>query len=145
MATLTNTAPRSSRRLFRARVTSASRLEAEVLVLRITSPSVCRQSVLRWFGPRRRWRFLRRVRRQRRRIHHLSRLRRLAVGRFVFIAVWRQERAGPRRQRRDLVGIERPDETRRDEDHQLGLFRTARPALEQISDDRQAAQNRDRL
>ena len=47
------------------------------------------------------------------------------------------------RQRRHLVGVERPHELRRDEHHQLGLFLSVGLALEQVADDRDAAQDRD--
>ena len=57
----------------------------------------------------------------------------------------REERPGSRRQRRDFVRVERSHQARRDEDHQLGLFRPGALALEQVADDRQPAQNRNRL
>ena len=51
------------------------------------------------------------------------------------------ERVG---QRRHFVRIERPDEPRRDQHHQLGLLGAIGLALEQRADDRQLAENRNR-
>src|SRR5262245_39428699 len=49
------------------------------------------------------------------------------------------------RQWRHFVGIERLDEMRRHENEQLGALAIGRPALEQIADDRNRAQDRDAL
>ena len=51
---------------------------------------------------------------------------------------------GSGRQRRHFVGIQRPHEPRRDEHHQLGLLRAVGLALEQVPDDRQLAEKRNR-
>ena len=55
----------------------------------------------------------------------------------------RQEPAGQRRQRRHLVGLERAHQTRRNQHHQLGAFRSVGLALEQVADDRELAEERD--
>ena len=55
-----------------------------------------------------------------------------------------QERLGVGRQRRHFVGIERAHQARRDQHHQLGLLGALRLALEQVADDRQLAQERNR-
>src|SRR5258707_479876 len=65
----------------------------------------------------------------------------LALDRLL-VLVDEQIRIG--RQRRHLVRLERADQARRDEHHQLGLLSALRVALEQRPDDRQAAENRNR-
>src|SRR5688500_11969781 len=55
-----------------------------------------------------------------------------------------QERSAARRQRRYFVGVERTDKPRGDENHELGPLSSLRPGLEQVSDDRDLAQERDR-
>src|SRR5688572_12645300 len=64
---------------------------------------------------------------------------------LVRIAAGRgQERSAARRQRRHFVGIERTDKPRGHEYHELRPLRSLRPGLEQVSDDRNLAQERDR-
>ena len=64
---------------------------------------------------------------------------------FVFGVRRVDERTRTHRQRRHFVGVEGPHQARRDQHHQLGLLGAHRAALEQVADDRQAAQDRNRL
>jgi hypothetical protein len=57
----------------------------------------------------------------------------------------RQEATGHRRQRRDFVRVQRTNQARRDQLQQLGLFLALRLALEQVADDRDADQPRNRI
>ena len=54
------------------------------------------------------------------------------------------EGADAGRQRRHLIGVQRPHQPRRDQHHQLRLLGPIRLALEQRADDRQLAENRNR-
>src|ERR1700681_3245331 len=58
--------------------------------------------------------------------------------------VGREKRPGPGWKRWHFVGVQRSNQSRRDQHHQLGSLRSLGLALEQRADDRKTAQNRHR-